>query len=99
MDEALDYAIALSLQQTFYDETKQGHRKNERAKKEWDVTRWDPKSIVDKHLELTDPNPNIHDLFVQYDAMFFWRRLVSNGVAVRWSPRMTLYVVKKVLDA
>lgn len=89
--DQLDLAIALSLQQKFDGETKLEHKKYENA---WDEASWDPKSIVDKRLELTDPNPNIHDLFVQYDAMFFWRTLVSRGVAVRWSPRMTLYVVE-----
>ena len=90
MDEELDLAIALSLQQTFDNETQTERRKHEKAQEEWSDRSWDPKSVVDKSLELSDPNPNIHDLFVQYDAMFFWRKLVSSGVAVRWSPRMTL---------
>ena len=90
MDEELDLAIALSLQQTFDNETQTERRKHEKAQEEWSDRSWDPKSVVDKGLELSDPNPDIHDLFVQYDAMFFWRKLVSSGVAVRWSPRMTL---------
>lgn len=91
MDEDLDLAIALSLQQAFDKETHTEQRKHERTKEERSAdSSWDPKSIVDKSLELSDPNPNIHDLFVQYDAMFFWRKLVSSGVAVQWSPRMTL---------
>ena len=91
MDADLDFAIALSLQQAFDRETQEEPRKHERSQEEWPSDScWDPKSIVDKSLELSDPNPNIHDLFVQYDAMFFWRKLVSSGVAVRWSPRMTL---------
>lgn len=93
--DQLDLAIALSLQQTFDNETNLEQKKYEKRQSEWGETSLDPKSIVDEHLELTDPNPNIHDLFVQYDAMFFWRTLVSSGVAVRWSPRMTLYVDKK----
>ena len=95
MDDELDLAIALSLQQRFNNETKKEHSQYGRAQGELEEGSWDPKSIVDKKLELTDPNPNIHDLFVQYDAMFFWSKLVSCGVAVRWSPRMTLYVVNK----
>ena len=90
MDEDLDFVIALSLQQAFDNESPTKHKKYERAREEWIGEGWDPKSILDKSLELSDPNPNIHDLFVQYDAMFFWRKLVSSGVAVRWSPRMTL---------
>ena len=90
MDEDLDFAIALSLQQAFDKETPTEYIKHEEAQEKWTDSGWDPKSIVDKSLELSDPNPNIHNLFVQYDAMFFWRKLVSSGVAVRWSPRMTL---------
>jgi hypothetical protein len=92
MDEELDFAIALSLQQAFDKETQTGQGKHDEITRE-DFPAddsWDPKSIVDKSLELSDPSPNIHDLFVQYDAMFFWRKLVSSGVAVQWSPRMTL---------
>lgn len=92
MDDQLDYAIALSLQQTFDNEAKLEESEYEKVQKDWSGKSWDPKSIVDNKLEMTDPNPNIHDLFVQYDAMFFWGKLVSSGVAVRWSPRMTLYV-------
>lgn len=46
--------------------------------------------IVDEDWELTDPNPNIHKLFVDYDTIFFWRKLSDNGVVVDWSKRMTL---------
>ena len=95
MDDELDLAIALSLQQRFNNETKKEHSQYGRAQGELEEGSWDPKSIVNTKLELTDPNPNIHHLFVQYDAMFFWHKLVSCGVAVRWSPRMTLYVVDK----
>ena len=90
VDEDLDLAIALSLQQTFDDESQAERRKHEASQENWTNGSRDPKTIVDKNLELSDPNPNIHDLFVQYDAMFFWCQLVGSGVAVRWSPRMTL---------
>jgi hypothetical protein len=46
--------------------------------------------IVDRHWELSDPNPDIHQLFVSYDTMFFWGKLARSGVAVDWSKRMTL---------
>lgn len=49
-----------------------------------------PKEIVDERWELTDPNPDIHKLFVEYDNLFFGGRLVASGVAVNWSNRMTL---------
>ena len=93
--DQLDLAIALSLQQAFDNETNLEQKKYEKRQNERGETSFDQKSVVGKHLELSDPNPNIHDLFVQYDAMFFWRTLVSSGVAVRWSPRMTLYVDEK----
>ena len=90
MDDQLDLAIALSLQERFNEEAKSEREKVTKVQKEWDDTKLDPRSIVDSRLELTDPNPNVHELFVQYDAMFFWSKLVSSGVAVRWSSRMTL---------
>ncbi|CAI9614830.1 unnamed protein product [Staurois parvus] len=45
-------------------------------------------SIVDPTWELLDPSPDIHALFLQFNQMFFWGKLV--GVEVRWSPKMTL---------
>lgn len=45
-------------------------------------------NIVDTNLEKTDPTPNIHDLFRQFNKRFFWDRL--NMVEVTWSTsRMT----------
>ncbi|KAL7286920.1 hypothetical protein TKK_0018864 [Trichogramma kaykai] len=46
-----------------------------------------PVSLVDSILEITDPTPNIHALFVQFNANFFWSKLLP--VQVKWSPRMT----------
>ncbi|XP_078590566.1 DNA-dependent metalloprotease SPRTN-like isoform X2 [Branchiostoma floridae x Branchiostoma japonicum] len=45
-------------------------------------------SIVDESWELTDPNPNVHALFLEFNATFFWGKL--DCVEVKWSPRMTL---------
>ncbi|KAH9507290.1 hypothetical protein Btru_056844 [Bulinus truncatus] len=45
-------------------------------------------SPVDPSLELSDPNPNILTLFLQFNEQFFWGRL--SGIEVKWSPRMTL---------
>lgn len=45
------------------------------------------KSLVDKALELIDPTPNIHTLFVQFNTRFFWNILTP--VQVKWSNRMT----------
>ncbi|KAL0100275.1 hypothetical protein PUN28_019573 [Cardiocondyla obscurior] len=43
-------------------------------------------SLVDQALELIDPTPNIHTLFVQFNARFFKNRLSS--VEVKWSNKM-----------
>lgn len=85
----LDFALALSLQDQFDQEEKLLRKKPDPPVEVLEKT-YDPKSIVDQHWELTDPNPNIHDLFVRFDAMFFDRVLTSSGVAVKWSNRMTL---------
>ncbi|XP_078674826.1 DNA-dependent metalloprotease SPRTN-like isoform X1 [Branchiostoma floridae x Branchiostoma belcheri] len=45
-------------------------------------------SIVDQSWELTDPNPNVHALFLEFNATYFWGKL--DCVEVKWSPRMTL---------
>ena len=45
-------------------------------------------SPIDPALELSDPNPNIHELFREFDQRFFWGALAA--VEVKWSPRMTL---------
>ena len=48
-------------------------------------------SLVDPYWEMTDPNPDVRALFLQFNDRFFWGKLA--GIEVRWSPRMTLYVV------
>ena len=89
-EEDLDYALALSLQDQFDRGKKHQPQLHHLPLQTSTEKRYDPKSIVDKSWELTDPNPNIHNLFVQYDEMFFDGTLVSKGVAVSWSNRMTL---------
>ena len=98
-DADLSYAVALSLEETNTAEDESfAISLHQQLNKDTDdigsVERrekmWDPKSIVDNKWELVDPHPNIHDLFVQFDAMFFSGMLTNAGVAVRWGPRMTL---------
>lgn len=43
-------------------------------------------TLVDKALEFIDPTPNIHTLFVQFNARFFWN--VLSPVQIKWSNRM-----------
>lgn len=45
--------------------------------------------IVANHLELLDPNPDIWELFRQFDLQFFEETLTKNCVELSWSPRMT----------
>jgi len=47
-------------------------------------------SVTDNLWELVDPSPDARALFVEFNDKYFWNKL--NGVEVRWSPRMTLYV-------
>jgi len=51
-------------------------------------------SLTDAALELIDPTPNIHTLFVQFNAQFFWNTLDS--VEVKWSNRMTRYCFLRI---
>ncbi|XP_049831889.1 DNA-dependent metalloprotease SPRTN-like isoform X1 [Schistocerca gregaria] len=44
-------------------------------------------SLVDPSLEYTDPTPDIHALFLQFNDRFFRGRLAA--VEVKWSSRMT----------
>lgn len=43
--------------------------------------------VVDKRWELIDPNPNIYELFQQFNGQFFYGKLDS--VFIEWSKRMT----------
>ena len=71
---SLDLAVPHSLQEKFHRETIQPH----------------PNSIVSQELELIDPTPDVHQLFVDLDDRFFGGKLADSGVAVKWSARMTL---------
>ncbi|XP_015117478.1 sprT-like domain-containing protein Spartan [Diachasma alloeum] len=48
---------------------------------------YQPRTLVDQTLEIVDPIPNIHTLFVQFNTKFFNNVLLP--VEVKWSPRMT----------
>lgn len=83
-----DFALALSLQEQFENEAAVTVTKENTSE-----TLSYPKSIVDASWEVVDPVPNIHQLFVDFDAMFFKSALVNSGVEVKWSHRMTLLSV------
>lgn len=45
---------------------------------------------MEDDFDLLDPTPNIHELFMHYDALYFGNRLQA-GCTVEWSTgRMTL---------
>ncbi|KAL3873106.1 hypothetical protein ACJMK2_036263 [Sinanodonta woodiana] len=84
MDENTDFALALQLQQELNEDEidPEVERQNLLFKSNKNL------SIVDPSWELTDPNPDIRALFLQFNTRFFWGRL--SGIEVKWSPRMTL---------
>lgn len=85
MDE--DYALALQLQADFLGETHStSHQSHDKVVPSNHGP--EPQSLVDPFWEMTDPNPDVRALFVQFNERFFWGRLA--GIEVRWSPRMTL---------
>lgn len=98
--DAADYAIALLLQQQFDDEHESPRKSSSNGTVSSGVvspdgkmtvaTSQSPTSVVHPRLEVTDPNPNVHELFLQFDGVYFNGTLNSRGVEVRWSPRMTL---------
>lgn len=78
-DEDRDYQLALSLQ----DESE-----NSEPRLHGTVGEASTLSVVDDSWEMCDPNPDIRELFIQYDGLFFDGKLA--GIEVKWSPRMTL---------
>lgn len=48
----------------------------------------DQNCIVDPSLDVLDPNPDIHNLFLTFNRQYFWGTLDS--VIVQWSKRMTV---------
>jgi hypothetical protein len=82
-----DYALALQLQSEFFESGDNFHEFSNSVTKNGN----EPRSLVDPYWEVTDPNPDVRALFLQFNDRFFWGSLA--GVEVRWSPRMTLYSI------
>jgi len=78
-----DYALALQLQQELFE-----NQQDVSISDNHNAHSNEPKSLVDPYWEVTDPNPDIRALFLQFNDRFFWGRL--SGIEVKWSPRMTL---------
>ena len=95
-----DYAIALLLQQEFDNEQVSPRKLSSHGTVSFGIvspggrvmvpTSQGPTNVVHPRLEVTDPNPDVHELFLQFDGIFFNGALNNRGVEVRWSPRMTM---------
>jgi len=48
-------------------------------------------NIVDDSLELDDPHPDIHQLYILFDHQFFYGKLNERACTVAWSKRMTRF--------
>ena len=46
-----------------------------------------PLSVIDPSWELIDPIPDVRQLFLQFNDVYFGGQVA--GVEVKWSPRMT----------
>ena len=90
ISEDVDLAYALSLQ----EELDQEHKKEESSYFKSAIPSTSskngaaPVSVVDESWELIDPIPDIRQLFLQFNDVYFKGLLGS--VEVKWSPRMTL---------
>ena len=82
-----DLAYALSLQQELDQEINEEKSSYDYAASSSSKLAT-PVSVVDDSWELIDPIPDIRQLFLQFNDVYFNGLLAS--VEVRWSPRMTL---------
>ncbi|GFS57221.1 sprT-like domain-containing protein Spartan [Trichonephila clavipes] len=86
IDEDLDFAFALSLQEEFNKDSQETVKQFDASHSSKSKSK--PASLIDDEWELVDPNPDIHALFLEFNAQFFYGKL--EAVEVKWSPRMTL---------
>ena len=98
VDADRDYALALQIQDAIEpDKDKSENSVDKKLNQLQKITVPSPKGpigIVDPYWELADPNPNIYELFMMFDSLFFDGILNNRGVSVQWSPRMTLLVLE-----
>ncbi|XP_044152369.1 DNA-dependent metalloprotease SPRTN [Bufo gargarizans] len=83
-----DLVLAIQLQEQYNREEAGEKRRGQASRPSASSAQPPLTAVVDPSWELLDPSPNIHELFLQFNEMFFWGKLV--GVEVKWSPRMTL---------
>ena len=86
--DGLDLAVACSLQDHIAEKQLLSPIPHTHELRQPKLTPSESMSIVDKKLELVDPNPNIFQLFMEYDSMFLWGKLASSGVVVDWSTKI-----------
>lgn len=84
ISEDADLEYALSLQQEFDQEERKSSDDYAVSSSKLLM----PISVVDDSWELIDPVPDVRQLFLQFNDVYFKGLLAS--VEVRWSPRMTL---------
>lgn len=88
ISEDVNLAYALSLQEEFDQEQKKEESRYKFAIPSTSSKNVAPVSVVDESWELIDPIPDIRQLFLQFNDVYFKGLLGS--VEVKWSPRMTL---------
>lgn len=89
ISEDVDLAYALSLQEELDREQKEEESSYISAVVPSSSSKnAAPVSVVDESWELIDPIPDIRQLFLQFNDVYFKGLLGS--VEVKWSPRMTL---------
>lgn len=86
MESSRDLALALKIHQSLNNVI--GVTENAVIPKNGQEKEYKPNTLIDNTLELIDPTPNIHTLFVQFNARYFWNMLLP--VEVKWSNRMTM---------
>lgn len=88
ISEDVDLAYALSLQEELDQEPKKEESSYFKSVIPSTNKNVAPVSVVDESWELIDPIPDIRQLFLQFNDVYFKGLLGS--VEVKWSPRMTL---------
>ena len=88
ISEDEDLAYALSLQRELDHENNEDKSSYDCAVSSSSKLATTPVSVVDDSWELIDPIPDVRQLFIQFNDVYFNGLLAS--VEVRWSPRMTL---------
>ncbi|GFY54702.1 sprT-like domain-containing protein Spartan [Trichonephila inaurata madagascariensis] len=73
IDEDLDFAFALSLQEEFNKDPQETVKQFDASHSSKSKSK--PASLIDDEWELVDPNPDIHALFLEFNAQFFYGKL------------------------